>query len=259
MTSGPFNVPSPHARSLAIRALQRIVRLVYSWCMKRFYAFVLVVSMAALSAAHGAALDDQYVQIFNKIQEGDRLSAAQPGVAMTRYLEAQVALRQLQKASPDWYPKVVSFRLDYLAKRIEALSSPSPAAPSIPTLPAATNLTPPVSPLVPSVPPAVEQTAPSTASSSAAPPAVSNELLVQINLLKDQIRRLEGDKSLLESKLKEADSLAVRPAVVDPRELARAQDKIRSLQKENELLTATLDQQKSKPAPVVDSKGYEAA
>jgi tetratricopeptide (TPR) repeat protein len=227
--------------------------------MKRFCAFVLVVLIAALTSAHGAALDDQYVQIFNKIQEGDRFSAAQPGLAMTRYLEAQSALRQMQKDSPDWNPNVVRFRLDYLAKRIEALSSPSPAVPGIPSSPAVTNPIPSAPSVSPSALPSPEPPAPSTASGSAPAPAVPNELLIQINLLKDQIRRLEGDKSLLESKLKEADSLAVRPAVVDPRELARAQDKIRSLQKENGLLTATLDQQKSKPAPVVDTQGYEAA
>jgi tetratricopeptide (TPR) repeat protein len=228
--------------------------------MKRLYAFVLVVLLAALTAARGASLDDQYVQIFNKIQDGDRLSAIQPGLATTRYLEAQSALRQMQKETPDWNPKVVTFRLNYLATRIQALSSPSPApVPALPTLPVVTNPTPAASPAAPPVTPTPEQPTPSPSPAPSPPPAVPNELLIQLNLLKDQIRRLEVDKSLLESKLKEADSLAVRPAAVDPRELARAQDKIRSLQKENDLLTTTLDQQKAKPAPVIDTKGYEAA
>ncbi len=231
--------------------------------MKRLYAFVLIVLLAASSAARGAGLDDQYVQIFNKIQEGDRLSAAQPGAAMTKYLEAQTALRQMQKENPDWNPKIVSFRLSYLTTRIEALSAPSPAVvPALPSLPVPTNQTPQTAPLPPvslPVTPTPEQPAPPPGASPPPPPVVPNELLIQLNLLKDQIRRLEVDKSLLESKLKEADSLAVRPAAVDPRELARAQDRIRSLQKENDLLTTTLDQQKAKPAPVVDTKGYEAA
>jgi tetratricopeptide (TPR) repeat protein len=58
--------------------------------------------------------------------------------------------------------------------------------------------------------------------------------------LQDQVRRLEGDKVVLEAKLKEA--LAARPAAVDPRELARSQDMARELQKENELLKASLAQ-----------------
>ncbi|PYJ07046.1 MAG: hypothetical protein DME25_04770, partial [Verrucomicrobia bacterium] len=72
----------------------------------------------------------------------------------------------------------------------------------------------------------------------------------EIRSLKDQLRQLQADKSLLEAKLKEA--LAAQPAQVDPRELARAHDKIRSLEKQNALLNVSLAQGKSKaatPAP----------
>ena len=71
------------------------------------------------------------------------------------------------------------------------------------------------------------------------------------------MRQLQADKSLLEAKLKEA--LAAQPAAVDPRELARAEEKIRGLQKENDLLKVSLAQEKAKPAPAPDTKALDEA
>ena len=59
----------------------------------------------------------------------------------------------------------------------------------------------------------------------------------------------------LESKLKE--SLAAQPAAVDPRELAKAEEKIRSLEKENSLLQVSVAQQQTKAAPPVDTAAVE--
>jgi tetratricopeptide (TPR) repeat protein len=243
--------------------------------MKRFFALVAVVLV--VWSARGAGLDDQYVQIFNTIQEADRLTGSQPARALVKYLEAQTALRQLAKENPEWNPKVVSFRLNYLAGKIEALST-KPATPVMPA-PAATNqapVTPPLTP--PAEPPAeppvtspaptapaaplAEQPAPPPAAPPAPPattvqPVGPSELAAQVNLLKEQVRLLQADKILLEAKLKEA--FAVQPAAADPRELARAEEKIRSLQKENDLLSVSLDLQKAKPAQSPDLKGYEAA
>jgi len=62
---------------------------------------------------------------------------------------------------------------------------------------------------------------------------------------------------MLEMKLKEA--LATQPAAVDPRELAKAQEKIQSLLKENELLKTTATQEPAKPAPSTDTKAVAQA
>ena len=70
--------------------------------------------------------------------------------------------------------------------------------------------------------------------------------------LTDQVRQLQADKAVLEAKLKEA--LAVQPAAMDPRELARAEEKIRYLQKENDLFKVSLAQEKkSKALPAPDT------
>ena len=70
-------------------------------------------------------------------------------------------------------------------------------------------------------------------------------------------RQLQADKAVLEAKLKEA--LSVQPASMDPHELAKAEEKIRNLQKENDLLKLGLDQTKGKPLPAPDTKALDEA
>ena len=66
---------------------------------------------------------------------------------------------------------------------------------------------------------------------------------------------MQADKAVLEAKLKEA--LALQPAALDPRELARAEEKIKGLVKENDLLKVTLAQEKAKPVAAPDTKALE--
>ena len=68
------------------------------------------------------------------------------------------------------------------------------------------------------------------------------------------MRQLQADKAILEAKLKEA--LAVQPAALDPRELARAEEKIRGCMKENDLLKVTLAQEKAKPLPALTRRHW---
>ncbi|HEV2394741.1 MAG TPA: tetratricopeptide repeat protein [Verrucomicrobiae bacterium] len=199
--------------------------------MKRTFALVLLALATALSG-RAQGLDDQYAQIFNLIQEADGLSTTDPRQALSKYIEAKMTLERFQKGNPDWNPQVVDFRLGYLAERIAAVSpkAPVPAA----SAPGATN-----------APPAGAQSAP------AAPPDWQD----QLNAAKEQVRQLQANRVVLEAKLKEA--LAAQPAATDPRELARAQERARALEKENELLKASIQTQKATPAPIVDAKGVE--
>jgi Flp pilus assembly protein TadD len=73
--------------------------------------------------------------------------------------------------------------------------------------------------------------------------------------LNQQVRQMQADKAVLEAKLKEA--LAVQPSALDPRELARAEEKLRGLQKENDLLKVTLTQEKAKSMPEASTKALE--
>ena len=71
--------------------------------------------------------DERYVQIFNWIQEADALSEhGEWRTAVTRYLEAQTALKNLHSAFPGWHETVVKFRLAYLNERLDALTQKMP-------------------------------------------------------------------------------------------------------------------------------------
>jgi len=198
--------------------------------MKWFVVLLLFAALSCLPKARAQSLDDQYVQIFNVIQEADTLSSTAPGQALAKYLEAQTALQAFQKGNPDWNAKIVGFRLSYVSSKIATLSAN----------------TPPITVPGTKIPPNVAEPTVSRQSSAADSEAHFAELNGQITMLREQVRQLQAEKVLLQSKLKEA--LAMQPAESDPREFARAQEKISALQKENELLKLTIDKEKSKPA-----------
>src|SRR5207245_3422784 len=99
--------------------------LCYRASMKCFLAVVITSLLVTLLPAHAQGPDDQYVQIYNLIQEADAMEAkGQANPALAKYLEAQIALRRLQKGYPEWNAQVVKFRLGYLEdKRSEEHTS----------------------------------------------------------------------------------------------------------------------------------------
>jgi len=199
--------------------------------MKRL--LVLAILLLALPLARAEGPDDQYVRIYSLIQEGDALNAQELTTrAFVKYLQAQTELQKFQHLYPDWNSKVINFRLNYLASRIAEVTARAPAVEPSPA-----------------------------AAVGRAPSPPSAETVNQLNALREQVRQLQVDKSLLESKVREA--LAAQPAMLDPRELARAEDRIKSLQKENALLNASLAQKRPAttatpvPSPVNDTKAVD--
>src|SRR5258708_36845872 len=69
--------------------------------MKRLLAIV-VLLLVVLPCVRADGPDDQYVQIYNLIQEGDSLGATLPAQAQAKYIEAQTELRKFQKVYPGW-------------------------------------------------------------------------------------------------------------------------------------------------------------
>ncbi len=213
--------------------------------MKRFY--VLLALLASLLGARAEGPDDQYVRIYNLIQQADSLQAnGQPSQALAKYLEAQSGLQRFRKGYPEWNVKVVNFRINYLAAKVAALSGSTPPAAPAPAVAASKD----GGPLKASVPGSLPGTMPGSVGSSA-----PSDLQNQLNLLKEQARQLQAEKQVLEAKLKEA--LAAQPASVDAREFAEAQQKVKTLQQENDLLKTTLAQEKAKPASAVDPNGLQ--
>jgi hypothetical protein len=198
---------------------------------------LLIALLAVVLTASGQSADDQYVRIFNLIQEADSLAnASQTPTALAKFQEAQIALLRFQKGYPDWNPSIVKFRLSYIGSRIAELGPKVPAAGAAPS---ATGVKPPAG------------------QTQAPQPGLSPETQMrnQIATLNEQVRQLQGDKSLLESKLKEA--LSVQPAAVDAREVARAGEQAKTLQKENELLKVRLAQEQARAVGTGDAKALE--
>ena len=180
-----------------------------------------LIGFLAFSCARAAGQDDEYIRIYSVIQDADGLSGAnQSSDALAKYIEAQTALEQFQKVYPDWNKAVVDYRLYYLSSRIADISAKTHVAPK-PPKPAAPALS--------------------------LQPREREDADRQLDSLRDRVQQLQVDKMLLESKLKEA--LAAQPSAVDPRELAKAQEKIKSLEKENGLLQVSLAQQQQTKAP----------
>ena len=154
------------------------------------------------------------------MQQADTLdSSGQPRQALAQYIQVQDELQKFQKIYPDWSPRIVSFRLKYLAEKIAELTAKLPVIPQ--------SGTPPPAP-----PP------PGAASSTSA-----TDLEAQFGALHEQVQKLQVDNTTLQAKLQEA--LAAQPAAVDARELTQARAKIRSLMKENDLLKVSLSQGKA--------------
>jgi len=194
--------------------------------MNRLFVLWLCLSMG-LGAAWAQSPEEQYVRVYNLIQQADALRmTGQVEQALPKYLEANTALLRIQKVNPEWQPKVVGYRLRYLAEKIEAIPGAKPIVAE------------------PAAPPAADPARGTAVVPTVSAPAPS-ALQQQLAALQDSVRRLQSEKTILESKLKEA--LATQPATIDPRELTKAQDKIQSLLKENELLKTGLEQEKSRP------------
>lgn len=184
-----------------------------------------VVSMAM--AVYGASPDDQFVDAYNLIQEADALvEVGKTKEAREKYLEAQEGLAGLKQSHPDWNEKVVQFRLKYVAEKLKPLTSG-------------------------------EKTAEPLIQDSRKLESISNDSDTsrELKALREQTSRLAADRELLQAKLKEAWS--AQPAAIDPRELAEAEGRNKSLQKEVALLKVQLEKAEAKPDKPIDPAVFE--
>ena len=183
--------------------------------MTRHFAYVAAILFALVSAAPAQGPDEKYVHIYNSIQEADGLLARGQAIdAAAKYKEAQTALKQLQEGHPGWSPKIVDYRLNYISGKLAPLEAKLAGT----TPPAGTNAT-------------------MAAGTTAQPMAGDKSMHEQIAMLTQQNAKLQAQ-------LKEAWS--VQPAAADPQELAKSQQALMEIQKERDLLKASLEDAKSK-------------
>jgi tetratricopeptide (TPR) repeat protein len=198
--------------------------------------FILFIACAALLSVRAQGPDEQYVRIYQSIQEADRLGeTGQSRAAAAKYIEAQEALTRFRGIYPGWNDRLINYRLTYIATKLAPLSALLASSP--PTGVPNTN--------VPSIQVTNIASAPVPAISTL---PMSGDLENQLKALQAEVERVQADNRLLSAKLKEA--LSVQPAASDPRELAKAEERIRALQKENELFKVQLAQRTSAPASV---------
>jgi len=177
--------------------------------------------LAVVWALHGGGPDDDYVRIYNLIQQADSLREGGQGKSSAeKYLEAETALKELQKSQPAWNSKLVEFRLRYVAEKLKTSNAEA------------------------------EPVTPQKVGNASTSPTAPDRLTEQIKLLEAQTRQLEVDKEVLQARLKEA--LSAQPAAVDPRELAKAEGKVQALEKEIEVLKVNLHKAETRPDKPVD-------
>jgi hypothetical protein len=118
------------------------------------HRFVLLTFLVAFCSVCVADPDDDYLHVFGLIQQADALSAnGNTESAHEKYQAAQQALLEFKRQNPTWNPKVLNFRMNYVAGKLappakeetatqpeptKALPTASPAKPivTMPALPA---------------------------------------------------------------------------------------------------------------------------
>ena len=193
-------------------AVAKIFPVWHFAAMKLLCLIVLLLAGVGLPAHAQPDADERYLGIYGSLQQADQLAeTGDPGEVLAAYQDVQSQFQQFQKHYPTWSPNIVAFRLGQVDDSITTLKSRPGVAAERTTQPAGTA---PVK-----VPPVV-----------AAPP------VSEPDALRAQLQSAQATNADLQAKLKEA--LSVQPAATDPRELQRAQEKIRALMKENDLLIA---------------------
>jgi hypothetical protein len=103
------------------------------WLSSRLRQLVVLlcsVLLAATSLAQVESADDQYLKIFQVIDQADTLKAAgKSEPALAKYRDAHNALIKFRQANPRSNVQAVAYRLNYVDEQIAALSQPAtPAA-----------------------------------------------------------------------------------------------------------------------------------
>lgn len=209
--------------------------------MKWLAGFAVLFAALALSPMARAQgnPDDQYLIIYAIIQQGDAFdNSGEPRRALEDYAGAQDDLQKFQKVFPDWNPRIVKFRLNYLAEKIAEVTAKLPSRP-----PGGTP------------PPAAVPAKPGSPVEASAAAAATAALQSQIGALQEQVKQLQSNNQTLQSKLKEA--LGMQPATVSPDQLAQVQQQLRSLMKENDLLKVGRAEGNGNAPAGVDAKSFE--
>jgi len=148
-----------------------------------------------------ASPQDDYLQIYVMIQDGDRLATAgQNSQGREKFETALSRLEKLKNENPEWEPTIVKYRIKYLNEKLEAMKASKDSAPAV--APAAKS--PPASaPAEKTAPaPSSSESLPATAPNSAATPVASDDP----SALRQKIISLSGELESARTELRQAKS-----------------------------------------------------
>ena len=211
-----------------------------------------IFALAALAVfstvSHGGAAaspQDDYLQIYVMINEGDKLSqGGQNSQAREKYETALTRLEKLKNENPEWEPTIVKYRIKYLNDKLANLktakesSTPPPAAAApAPAAPA------PLSEKPEAPAPAPTPAAAKTEAPAAPAPVVTSD---DPSALRQRIIQLTGDLESARTELKQAKA-DLDQALTDKKGLqeklssgAPADANVAALQQENTALRTKL-------------------
>ena len=174
---------------------------------RKILACLAALLLLATPSSHPAASpQDDYLQIYVMINEGDKLdNSGQKSQAREKYENALNKLEKLKNENPEWEPTIVKYRIKYLNDKLSNLKSAKDASPTPvekPTTPAAEKpaTTTPPAPSAPAPAPS-ETPTPAIQKSEAPAPAVTSD---DPSALRQKIIALTGDLESTRTELKQA-------------------------------------------------------
>ena len=181
----------------------------------RWIALIGCLAWATSSHLHSAASpQDDYLQIYVMIQEGDKLTqGGQNSQGREKYETAIQRLEKLKNENPEWEPTIVKYRIKYLNEKLDSLKSAKDTSPAPKPTPAPATLSP--------APTSTEKPAPSEPKAEIlATPAPSSSPAVadDPSALRQKVIALSGELESARTELRQAKS-DLDAAVADKKQL----------------------------------------
>ena len=178
--------------------------------MKIFQWIALFGCLAWATPAHvhsAASPQDDYLQIYVMIQEGDKLTqGGQNSQGREKYETAIQRLEKLKNENPEWEPTIVKYRIKYLTEKLESLKSAKDSAPAAKPTPAQAPTTPPPTTTekpTPSEPKAEIPTPSAPSPTTTSSPSVATD---DPSALRQKIINLSGELESARTELRQAKS-----------------------------------------------------
>jgi tetratricopeptide (TPR) repeat protein len=148
-----------------------------------------------------ASPQDDYLQIYDMIQYGDRLATAgQNSQGREKFETALSRLEKLKNENPEWEPTIVKYRIKYLNEKLEAMKGSKDSAPAV----APVSKSPPASAPAEktAAAPQSSESLPATPPKASAAPVASDDP----SALRQKIISLSGELESARTELRQAKS-----------------------------------------------------